>query len=73
MGETMPKNRTVSNTRLARMPMVVRIATSEAPSRIAMTIRSTLLRAAKSGRSFRKAYVPARKAISSATTMPIVL
>ena len=30
----MPKKRTVSKTRLTKMPSVVRIATSEAPSRI---------------------------------------
>ncbi len=64
----MPKKRTVSNTRLAKMPSVVRIATSEAASRIAMTIFSTRLRAVKSGLRRRNAQVPPRKPISAVTS-----
>ena len=55
------------------MPSVVRIATNEAPSRIAITILSTFERAAKSGLRRRNAQTPPRNAISSVTTTPIRL
>ena len=71
IGETMPKKRTVSNTRLTNMPSVVRIATSEARSRTPITIRSTLVRAAKSGLTRRKATPPNSSPIASVAAMPI--
>ena len=49
IGETTEKKRTVSKISEATIPMVVMIAISDATSRPAITTRSTLVRARKSG------------------------
>ena len=49
IGDTSWKKRIDSNSSDSTMPKVIRIATSEASSRNAMTIRATRVRARKSG------------------------
>ena len=68
---TIEKKRALSNSRLATIPNVVRMAMSEAISSSAMMTRSTCERAAKSGLRRTKAKAPPAKASSSASAVPI--
>ena len=53
------------------MPIVVRMAISDAINSTHMTTRSTRLRARKSGRTRKKAKAPPAKASKIVATMPI--
>ena len=71
-GETMPKKRIVSKISEATMPSVARIAISEASSRPNITVRSTWVRARKSGRMRVKAKAPPAKHSRKAASAPII-